>query len=401
MSPAHPIPLDGLAPLLADLELDPASVRLLDPAPPPAGGRRRPDPEPGHLLVGPVGTGLDVHAAVEAYRRRWDALLPADGWLLVYLRGERPDAELARWRNALWPWVHVVGLYALGAASTERRTLQGSTRLDDRPLLPPGVLLAARRREHVLSPSVTVAKFDANAAGWSGDPGKPGYAHHRWMRRYVGHFARPCPGQRLLDFGCGGGWVGIEAALTAPGCALRAFDPSPEMVRFAADNARASGVDDFEARAGFGEAPPYPGPGEQRFDLVYSSGVISFSPDSERWVEGLLSTVRPDGTLVVGDIHRESCGMQRRRRTRPLLPAREMNALTGDELGALLVARGCRLEARAGYQLSWPVPQLMHWSETRARGLLSPLLLAGNRAAAGRLAPGRFDSWVLRLRAPA
>jgi hypothetical protein len=134
--------------------------------------------------------------------------------------------------------------------------------------------------------------------------------------------------------------------------------------------------------------------------VVYSSGVVSFSPDCERWVDGLLGTVRAGGTLVVGDIHRDSCGMQRRRRTRPLLPAREMNALTADEMVGLLERRGCRLEARAGYQLSWPVPQLMHWSETRAAGLLSPLLLAANRLAAGRLAQDRFDSWVLRLRAP-
>jgi hypothetical protein len=45
------------------------------------------------------------------------------------------------------------------------------------------------------------------------------------------------------------------------------------------------------------------------------------------------------------------------------------------------------------------VPQLMHWSDERG-GALSPLLLAMNRAAAGKLGPNRFDSWVLRLRAP-
>ena len=63
----------------------------------------------------------------------------------------------------------------------------------------------------MLSPSVTVAKFDANAAGWSGDPGKPGYAHHRWMRRYVGLFARPKDGARILDFGCGTGILAFGA----------------------------------------------------------------------------------------------------------------------------------------------------------------------------------------------
>jgi 2-polyprenyl-3-methyl-5-hydroxy-6-metoxy-1,4-benzoquinol methylase len=261
-------------------------------------------------------------------------------------------------------------------------------------------LLVGRRREHVLSPDVTVEKFNQHAAGWNGRPGEPGYPHHRWMRRFVARFASPQPGQRLLDFGCGAGWVGIEAALAAGGCALRAFDPSPEMVRIANGNARASGLQDFEARTGFGEDPPFPGSGEQPFDVVYSSGVVSFSPRIERWIEGLASTVRPGGTLVVGDIQRESRGMRLRRSRRPLLPAREMNALTGAEMSRLLERHGFRLEASAGYQLTWPVPQISHWSDTRARGALSPLTLLLNKVAAGRLAPDCFDSWVLRLRAP-
>jgi len=395
-----PLSLDDFAPVLADLGLEAAAVRLLDPAPPPSQGRSPSALEPGHLLIGPVGTGLDLAAAASVYQRRWDALLPADGWLLLYLKDPRPDEELARWRNALWPWLHVMGLYRLEAGTLVRETLQGRKRLG--PIAThPGVLLAARRREHALSPDVTVAKFDANAAGWNGEPGRPGYAHHRWMRRYVGRFARPTPGQRVLDFGCGAGWVGIEAALAAPGCVLRAFDPSPEMVRFAAQNARTCGVGDFDARTGFGEDPPFPAAGEEAFDVVYSSGVVSFSPDVERWLGGLTRTLRPAGTLVVGDIQRDSCGMRRRRARRPLLPAREMSALTGDEMTARLEHLGFRLQAHAGYQLSWPVPQLMHWSDTRAGGLLSPLILACNRLAAGRLAAERFDSWVLRLQAPA
>ena len=91
--------------------------------------------------------------------------------------------------------------------------------------------------------------------------------------------------------------------------------------------------------------------------------------------------------------------MRKRRATRPLLPARELNARTGAEVAQSLQKRGFQLEAQAGYQLSWPVPQLMHWSDERAGGAASPLLLACNRVAAGKLAPHRFDSWVLRLRA--
>jgi 2-polyprenyl-3-methyl-5-hydroxy-6-metoxy-1,4-benzoquinol methylase len=385
--------------VLADLGLDGASLRFLDPAPPATEGRRQAAPAPGNLMIGPVGTGLEIPTAARLYRERWDALLPPDGWALIFLKDPRPDEDVARWRNALWPWLHVVAFYrCTDGKGAERETLQGKQRLEGR-VDRDGVLLVARRREYVLSPTSTVAKFDANASGWNGEPGKPGYAHYRWMRRYVGRFAVPQKGARVLDFGCGAGWVGIEAALAAPGTVLRAFDPSPEMVRLAGENARASAVADFEARTGFGEDPPYPAAGEAPFDVVYSSGVLSFSPDVGKWLDGLARCVRPGGVLVVGDIHRESSGMQKRRAARPLLPARELNARTGAEVTQSLVKRGFQLEAQAGYQLSWPVPQLMHWSDERG-GALSPLLLAMNRAAAGKLGPNRFDSWVLRLRAP-
>jgi 2-polyprenyl-3-methyl-5-hydroxy-6-metoxy-1,4-benzoquinol methylase len=396
-APRHLTP-EEFAPLLQDLGLAAQDLRVVDPAPPP-GDRKVVRQEPGSVLLGQIGTGLDIPHAAAMYRRLADPLLVPDGWALLYFKDARGPRELARWRNALWPWLHAHAWYHVGGGRIERETLAGRTPIAG-SVPREGVLLAARRREHALSPSTTVEKFDSNAAGWNGEPGRPGYAHHRWMRRYVGLFARPAAGARVLDFGCGAGWVGIEAARSAANCSLRAFDPSPEMVRIAGENARASGVADFEGRTGFGEAPPYPAAGEEGFDVVYSSGVISFSPDHERWLEGLVRAVRPGGVLVVGDIQRESRGMRRRRAERPLLPVREMNARTGDEVRARLEARGFRCEAQAGYQLTWPVPQLAHASDAKLGGALSPLFLAANRALAGKLDASRYDSWVLRLRAP-
>ncbi len=399
VKPRHLSPED-FPPVLADLALEPSALQVVDPAPPPPSEHKPlPKLERGHLLYGQIGGGLDIPNASAMYRRRGDAALPSDGWALFFLKDQRADEELARWRNHLWPWLHVVAIYRIRGGQAERQILQR------RELLPgtcakEGVMLVARRREHVLSPELTQQKFDQNAAGWNVRPGEAGYAHYRWMRRYVGRFAPPRPAARILDFGCGAGWVGIEAALRSRGGRLCAFDPSPEMVRHAEENARQSGLSHFEARTGFGEDPPYPAAGEPPYELVLSSGVVSFAPNSDRWVAGLARTVAPGGTLVVGDIARESRGMRRRRLQRPLLPVREMNALTGDEMAALLASRGFQLEARAGYQLSRPVPELSHWSDTRARGAFSPLFLLANRLAAGRLAPSWFDSWVLRLRAP-
>jgi 2-polyprenyl-3-methyl-5-hydroxy-6-metoxy-1,4-benzoquinol methylase len=263
-----------------------------------------------------------------------------------------------------------------------------------------GHLLFARRREHVLSPSTTVAKFDKNADGWNPTPGSRGWAHYRWMRRFMGTFAPVQAGARILDFGSGAGWCGIEAALSAADTSLALFDPSPELAEGAGANALRSGVKNVAVRTGFGEAPPFPAEGEERFDHLICSGVVSFSPDFPRWFDGLASTIKSGGTLVIGDLNRESKGMRSRRVRKPLLPAREMNALTRDEARAQLEQRGFKLVKSAGYQLTSPWPEMMHVSDTRLGGALSPMLLGINRLRAGGGDAARFDSWALHMTAP-
>lgn len=328
------------------------------------------------------------------------------GALIVFCAGDRSNTALARLRNLLWPAWHVVAHYSTSDTGITRVDLDGTRDLK-RGVGLRGVALIARPVAAVFAPETTVAKFDKNASGWNGNPGGPGYRHFRWMRRYVALFAQSKSARRVLDFGCGAGWVGIEAALaTTPRPLLCAFDPSPEMVRLASENARGAGLERFEGRTGFGEAPPFPAAGEEPFDLVLSSGVISFSGDLERWLDGLVSTLAPGGTLVIGDIHRDSEGMRKRRAKRPLLPVREMNATVREDVRQRLEARGLRFEAWCGYQLSRPIPQLNHLSAKRLGGALDPLLVWWNeRASARELASGsrfqdRFDSWVMRLTRP-
>lgn len=380
----------AFAEVLAEIAIPSGACRSLGRA---AEGAR---PAPGSVLLASGALESEIEPAARRARRDADALLAEDGWLLAWLPGAPPERDLARWRNALWPWVHVGALYRSSGGMTTRVTLQGLAS-GPRIAAGDGVLLAARRREHAMSPRATAEKFDSNVGGWSGEPGRPGYAHFRWMRKYVALFGDPCGSRSILDFGCGAGWVGIEAALAAPGAALAAFDPSPAMVAATEANARASGIASFRGRVGFGEHPPF----DERFDYVVSSGVVSFSPDRKRWFDGLARCVASGGKLVVGDIHRDSRGMRRRRATRALLPARELNALTASEAKAELELRGFRHEATAGYQRTTPIPQLAHWSDTRLGGALSPLLLAYNRSCAGETDDlGRFDSWVVRFRAP-
>jgi len=378
-------PASLFPPVLADLGIEPTRVRCLGDGGPPASRFAR------------VSDSRGPDQGVLARE-----LGPSD--VFLYWIDGRPSASaLAAARNALWPLLHVIVLYRADEHGFRRTTLSGSRDLGG-SAPGRGVLIAARRRALVLAPEATIEKFDQNASGWNGEPEGPGYAHFRWMRRHVAHFARAGGARRILDFGCGAGWVGIEAALRAREASLAAFDPSPAMVQIATENARAQGIARFEGRVGFGEDPPFPAHGEAAFDLVLSSGVISFSPDPERWLDGLARTVAPGGTLVVGDIHGASHGMRERKRTRPLLPVRELNAQTREAVRTGLERRGFQFQAWSGYQLSWPLPQLMHANETRLCGLFTqPLLWTNQLASALDLAfrsPAQsfFDSWVMRLR---
>lgn len=397
------IPVDALAPVWRDLDLDPDRVAR---GPRAAGP---PEAETSALLAIPPGT-LPLPERAEELRELAERAVGARGTLVLYLAGRRPDRELAGWRNQLWPSFHVGALYhLLPRGACVRRTLAGVEEVappERKPVhVRVGVALVARRREWAMSPESTVTKFDANAAGWNGRPGTPGYGHFRWMRRFVADLADAPRGARVLDFGCGAGWVGIEAARRLAARELCAFDPSPEMIRIAEANAAASGIPHFAGRTGFGEEPPFPAPGEEPFEVVLSSGVLSFAPDRERWLDGLDRAVAPGGTLVIGDLCRDSLGMRRRRRRKPLLPARELSAATREQVREALEARGYVHRRSRAYQLTTPVPELMAWDEAHSGWLAAPLL-ALNRLAAGldglfgSPLQVLFDSWAMRLSKP-
>lgn len=354
---------------------------------------------PGELLVGKRLQTLDAE------------LGETDAFILV-LMGPAEPVRLAMWRNALWPLLHVNQIATVEGGSAAVRTL-GEKARSSIPSSLELCALVARRRTHVMSAAETVTKFDQNASGWDGTPGSAGYPHFRWMRRFVGRFvmpriAREGAGEkvRILDFGCGAGWTGLEAAAASPGAHLSAFDPSPEMVRITAENAERLGIDDFEGRPGFGESPPFPAEGQDPFDLVISSGVVSFSPDVDSWLDGLVSTLAPGADLVIGDINPHSRGFERRRARKPLLPIREMNARAREEIRRGLEARGLVHLRSGAYQLTRPIPEAMHVNETRLGGALTQPLLLANRVATfvdssfGSPMQDQFDSWVMHLRRP-
>ena len=394
---APPVPKE-LARALGDQGVDPSAVLDLSDAS-EASAARLCTITPGEL---PTEERLTTLRQLAGDR------VSTDGHLFIHLAGRRPDTELARWRNGLWPNFHVGTRYIFEPTGDITKTLlHGPARLEGPPAKPGsirvGELLCARTCDHVRSPELTALKFDTNAAAWNGNPSKADYLHHRWMRKFVARFTPKRGHKRVLDFGCGAGWVGIEAALHQGAEQLRFFDPSPEMVRISTENAKAAGVLDAAGATGFGEEPPYPNAEDEAFDLVLSSGVLSFARDREAWYDGLARTVKPGGTLVFGDLNPSSIGMRKRRHKKPMLPIRELAAAPRDEARAAMEARGFRCEESCGYQLTDPVPQLLHLDATRLNGALAhPLswcnrLASGiDRAAGGPLKPF-FDSWVMRF----
>jgi SAM-dependent methyltransferase len=334
--------------------------------------------------------------------------LSSAGHLLIHLAGRRTDAEFARWRDGIWPTFHVGARYLYESSGDITKVLlQGPSLLHSSTTksgsIRVGELLCAQRCDHVRSPELTALKFDTNAAAWNGNPTKADYLHHRWMRKFVGRFSPKRPIKRVLDFGCGAGWVGIEACLHQGAEQLRFFDPSPEMVRISTENAHAAGISNAAGATGFGEAPPYPNSEDEAFDLVLSSGVVSFARDREAWYDGLARTVGAGGTLIFGDLNPASRGMRRRRSKRAMLPIRELAAVRRAEARAAMESRGFRHEESCGYQLTDPIPQLLHLDATRLGGALAYPLSWCNRLASSldRCAGGPFqplfDSWVMRF----
>lgn len=332
-----------------------------------------------------------------------------DGHELLGIVGCPTLEELAALRDAIWPDCHVAAIYRIDAggkvASLARRReheLDGTWSAEGRTaaglsLTEAATILYARPRLDAMGQSSTRQKFDLNAAGWNGTPGSPTYPHYRWMRRLLADVARPCAGLSTLDAGSGTGWVGLEAARM--GAKVSAFDPSPAMVELAKANAEQIGVP-LDARVGFVEDVPF----DQQFELVLNSGVISFAPDADVYLDRLDGLVADGGLLVIGDLNPRARGFARRRARDPMLPARELNGLRRIDVEERLAARGYTIEGRWYYQLTFPVPELMALSETRGAHLPCKLMLGLNRAATavdhafGSVAETLFDSWILRAR---
>ena len=185
--PVHAIRLKD--PILEDLALPPASVTLSDYP----GTVAESKAQRYALIVGNTPLSAELGAKV---RSEFDAPVGDKGMLLVESHQLFDPKAVAAFRNALWPTFHVFKAYRVqNQHYVERLNADGWEKLTKHFVATwTGTAVAAIRRSAALAPDSIVSKFNKNAAGWSGDPASPLFAHHRWMRKLVSDLGEPKPG---------------------------------------------------------------------------------------------------------------------------------------------------------------------------------------------------------------
>jgi trans-aconitate methyltransferase len=96
---------------------------------------------------------------------------------------------------------------------------------------------------------------------------------------------QPQAGERILDLGCGDGF--LTQRIAESGAALVGIDSSPQMIAAALER----GVD---ARCGSGEALSF----EQEFDAVFSNAALHWMTDQDAVLAGVHRALRPGGRFV-------------------------------------------------------------------------------------------------------
>lgn len=103
------------------------------------------------------------------------------------------------------------------------------------------------------------------------------------------------PGMRMLDAGCGSGWVARTIAARFPEAEIVGLDLNPDYVAYAQARADAEGLRNVRFEAGDLQALRFE-PGS--FDLVWSQFVLYFLPDPQAALEGFRRIVRPGGKVI-------------------------------------------------------------------------------------------------------
>src|ERR1700751_2130862 len=95
----------------------------------------------------------------------------------------------------------------------------------------------------------------------------------------------PRPGERILDLGCGDGF--LTRRIAQSGATIVGVDSSPQMVAVAREHGA-------EARVASGESLPF----DQEFDAVFSNAALHWMSDHDAVLRGVYRALKPGGRFV-------------------------------------------------------------------------------------------------------
>ena len=185
----------------------------------------------------------------------------------------------------------------------------------------------------------------------------------------------PVAGERILDLGCGDGF--LTQKLADLGCSMVGVDASAAQI----ETARSLGLDARVADAqklGFGP----------EFDAVFSNATLHWMRDPDAAIDGAWRALKPGGRFV-GECGGAGCvaliraALERAlaKRGHRLADYNPWYFATGEEYASRLAARGFTVESCVVFPRPTPLPKdVTAWLETFGENFLRPIP-AGERAA--------------------
>jgi 2-polyprenyl-6-hydroxyphenyl methylase / 3-demethylubiquinone-9 3-methyltransferase len=125
-------------------------------------------------------------------------------------------------------------------------------------------------------------------------PGRFAFFHAALAKK----FGAGCAGLRVLDIGCGGGFLAEEFA--ALGCQVTGVDPSPVSINAARAHAAGRGLS-IDYLVGAGEELPVP---DAAFDVACCCDVLEHVSDAGRVIGETARVLRPGGLYLFDTINR-------------------------------------------------------------------------------------------------